>query len=95
MRYVGKGINPHLFRDILSLAWLEDHPEDFLTLSCHLWHSTRALAPVTLGVYGRKLDESYAARRLEEWLLERYPCLTVFGQSLTRETPKALSRVEL
>ena len=29
----GRRITPHIFRDIFAYAWLDDHPEDFLTLS--------------------------------------------------------------
>ena len=31
-------MTPRIFRDIFACAWLEDHPEDFLTLSKILWH---------------------------------------------------------
>lgn len=83
MRYTGRGVNPHLIRHILSTALLEDHPDDSLTLVLHLWHSARAFGPTTFGVYARRFDESYAARRVEEWLLERYPCLTDLTRHLT------------
>lgn len=67
-RYAGRRVNPHLFRDIFALKWLEDHPEDYLTLSKILWHAN---IQTTLQIYGRNFDESYGARRVEEWLDER------------------------
>ena len=65
LRYAGRRVNPHLFRDILALKWLEDHPEDFLTLSKILWHRN---IKTTLQIYGANFDESHGARRVEQWL---------------------------
>lgn len=67
-RYTGRRMNPHLFRDAFALAWLEAHPEDYLTLSKILWHRN---VNVTLRVYGRNFDESHGAVRAEEWLEAR------------------------
>ena len=67
-RYAGRRVNPHLFRDIFAIAWLKDHPEDYLTLSKILWHSN---IQTTLQHYGRNFDESHGARRVEEWLEAR------------------------
>ena len=64
-RYVGRRVNPHLFRDIFAVQWLDEHPEDYLTLSKILWHSN---IQTTLRIYGRNFDESHGARRVEEWL---------------------------
>ena len=52
MRYVGRRVTPHIFRDIVAYQWLVDHPEDYLTLSKLLWHRD---IKTTLGIYGRKL----------------------------------------
>ena len=63
-KYVGRAVNPHLCRDIFAIAWLEVHPEDYLTLSKILWHKD---VKVTLQRYARNFDESHAARRVDEW----------------------------
>jgi integrase len=64
-RYTGHRVNPHLFRDIFAVKWLDDRPEDYLTLSKILWHRN---IQTTLRIYGRYFDESHGARRVEEWL---------------------------
>lgn len=48
-------MTPHLFRDAFAYAYLESHPEDYLTLSKILWHRS---IKYTLSVYGRNFDES-------------------------------------
>jgi hypothetical protein len=63
--YVGRPINPHLFRDIFAVRWLEAYPEDYLTVSKILWHRN---IQTTLRVYGRNFDESHGVRRIERWL---------------------------
>lgn len=70
LRHVGRGVNPHLFRDIVAIKWLEEHPEDYLTVSKLLWHSD---IRTTLLIYGKRFDESHANRRMEQWLDERSP----------------------
>jgi hypothetical protein len=67
-RYTGHRVNPHLFRDIFAVKWLENNPEDYLTLSKLLWHRN---IQTTLKVYGRNFDESHGVRRMEEWLEKR------------------------
>ncbi len=68
VRYSGRRVTPHLFRDIFAVKWLEDHPEDYLTLSKILWHRN---IQTTLRIYGRNFDESHGVRRTEEWLDQR------------------------
>lgn len=68
MKYSGRRVNPHLFRHIFAVQWLEDHPEDYLTLAKILWHSN---VSTTIKIYGRNFDESYGARAAEEWLEEK------------------------
>jgi hypothetical protein len=68
LRYSKHRVTPHLFRDVLAFKWLEDHPEDYLTISRALWHRN---IETTLQVYGRRFDESHALRRVEEWLDRR------------------------
>lgn len=68
LKHTGKPVNPHLFRDIFAVKWLEENPEDYLTLSKILWHSS---VETTLGIYGKNFNESHGARRVEEWLDKR------------------------
>ncbi|MFB3921996.1 MAG: phage integrase SAM-like domain-containing protein [Terriglobia bacterium] len=68
LQYAGRAVNPHLFRDIVAIKWLEEHPEDYLTVSKLLWHSD---IRTTLRIYGKRFDESHANRRMEQWLDER------------------------
>lgn len=63
LRYAGKRVTPHLFRDIFAYWWLKKHPEDYLTVSKKLWHRN---VEVTLQVYGCKFNESQADCRVEE-----------------------------
>lgn len=64
-RYTQRMVTPHICRDILAYKWLDDHPEDYLTLSKILWHRS---INTTLQKYGRRFDESNGVRKLEEWL---------------------------
>ena len=64
MKYAGRRVNPHLFRHIFAVRWLEDHPEGYLTLSKILWHSN---INTTIRIYSRNYDESYGARCVDEW----------------------------
>lgn len=65
LRHTGRRMTPHLFRDSFAYAWLEAHPDDYLSLSKILWHES---VKYTLGVYGRNYDASNGARRIDEWL---------------------------
>lgn len=65
LKQAGRRMTPHLFRDAFAYAYLEAHPEDYLTLSKCLWHSS---VKYTLSVYGCNFDESNGARRIDEWL---------------------------
>ena len=69
LHHGGRRVTPHLFRDIFAYKWLEDHPEDYLTLSKILWHQN---IKTTLRIYGRNFNESNGTRRVEEWLDKRY-----------------------
>jgi len=64
-RYTGTIVTPQQFRHAFAFKWLKDHPEDYLTLSKHLWHRD---VKVTIRVYGSDFDESYAACRVEDSL---------------------------
>jgi hypothetical protein len=64
-RYAQRRVTPHVCRDILAYAWLDHHPEDYLSLSKILWHRN---VNTTLQKYGRRFDESNGMRKLEEWL---------------------------
>jgi hypothetical protein len=61
-------VTPHLFRDIVSFAWLKAHPKDYLTLSKMLWHSSPALV---ISTYGSQFNESSGVCAMESWLEER------------------------
>ncbi len=68
MRYGGRPVNPHLFRDIVAFAWLKEHPRDYLTLSRILWHAN---IQVTIKTYGSRFDESSGMCAMEAWIEER------------------------
>jgi integrase len=65
LRYAGRRVTPHIFRDIWAYWWLSAHPEDYLTVSKKLWHRN---IQTTLRIYGCKFDESQADCRVEEWV---------------------------
>jgi integrase len=68
LRYCGRRVTPHICRDIYAYRWLDDHPEDYLTLSKILWHSD---VRTTLRIYGRNFDESNGAAKVDEWLKKK------------------------
>jgi integrase len=68
VRYAGRRVTPHHFRDAFALAWLDDHPEDYITLSKALWHAT---VDITIEKYGRNYDESYGLRKAGDWIASR------------------------
>jgi Phage integrase family len=65
MRYGGRTVTPHLYRDIFAYMWLELRPEDYLTLSKILWHRN---INTTIKIYGQRFNESAALRKMEEVL---------------------------
>jgi integrase len=68
LKYGGRRVNPHLFRDIFAYMWLELAPEDYLTLSKLLWHRN---IQTTIRIYGRKFNESTALCRMERLLFSK------------------------
>jgi integrase len=68
LRYTGKRLHPHLVRDIVTVAWLDNHPDDYLTISKLLWHQD---VLTTLLVYAQNFDESHAVCGMEAWLRSR------------------------
>jgi hypothetical protein len=62
MRYCGRRVTPHPFRDILAFTWLKAHPEDYLTLSKQLWHRS---IRTTISVYGGRFNESSGVCAME------------------------------
>jgi hypothetical protein len=66
--YAGRAINPHLFRDIYSLAFLKAKNGDFLTLSKILWHKNHM---VTIMEYAWMYDESVGTTAAGRWSEER------------------------
>jgi integrase len=65
LRYVGRRVTPHIFRDIWAYWWLAGHPEDYLTVSKKLWHRN---IQTTLRIYGCQFDEAHADSRVEDYL---------------------------
>ena len=65
LKYGSRSVTPHLFRDIFAYMWLELAPEDYLTLSKLLWHRN---IQTTIGIYGRRFNESTALCRMEKVL---------------------------
>lgn len=68
LRYGGRRVTPHLFRDVVAFAWLKSHAEDYLTLSKMLWHKH---VSTTIYYYGGRYNESSAVCAMEAWLDER------------------------
>jgi hypothetical protein len=68
LRYGGRRVTPHLFRDIVSFRWLKEHAKDFLTLSKILWHQD---VNTTIRTYGARFNESCGASAMDSWLEER------------------------
>jgi len=64
LEHAGRRVTPHLFRSIFAYKWLEEFPEDFLTLSKILWHRD---LNTTLKIYGANFNESNGAKRIDEW----------------------------
>lgn len=64
-RFCGKRVTPHLFRDALAHRWLDEHPEDYLSLSKILWHRN---VKTTILIYGRNFDKSHRMKKAAEWL---------------------------
>jgi integrase len=68
LRYGGRRVTPHLFRDVVAFAWLKSHPEDYLTLSKMLWHKH---VSTTINYYGGRFNESSGVCAMEAWLDKR------------------------
>jgi len=68
LRYAGRQITPHRFRDIIAYTWLHDHPEDFLRLSKLLWHRN---VNTTIRIYGARFNESSGVCAMEAWIEQR------------------------
>ena len=64
LRFAGRRVTPHVLRDIFSVAYLEDNPKDYLTLSKILWHRSPKMVIET---YGANFDESYGVLATENW----------------------------
>ena len=68
LRFGGRRVTPHPFRDVVSFAWLKAHPKDYLTLSKMLWHSN---PNEVIKTYGSLFNESSGVCSMEAWLDER------------------------
>ena len=69
LRYAGREVTPHRFRDIIAYAWLDAHPESYLLLSKLLWHRN---VSTTIRIYGARFNESNAVCAMEAWVDERH-----------------------
>ena len=67
-KYGGRKVTPHLFRDAFAICWLEENPEDYLTISKILWHRH---IQTTLKHYGGNYDESHGVKKAGEWIERR------------------------
>lgn len=67
-KYGGRRVTPHLFRDAFAICWLEENPEDYLTVSKILWHRH---IQTTLQHYAGHFDESYGTKKAGEWIERR------------------------
>lgn len=65
LKHGGRRVSPHLLRSVFAYKWLENFPEDFLSLSKILWHRD---VKTTLRIYGGNFNESNGVRRVDEWL---------------------------
>jgi integrase len=68
LRYAGRIVTPHHFRDVVAYTWLREHPRDYLTVSKLLWHRT---VQITLGIYGAGFNESSGVCAMDRWLEQR------------------------
>lgn len=68
LKYGGRRVTPHHFRDIVAFAWLKAHPKDYLTLSKMLWHAS---PNEVIKTYGSLFNESSGVVSMETWLEER------------------------
>ena len=68
LKYGGRRVTPHRFRDAFANCWLEENPEDYLTVSKILWHRH---IETTLDHYASHIDESYGIKKAGEWIERR------------------------
>jgi integrase len=68
LRYGGRRVTPHLFRDVVAFAWLKSNPEAYLRLSKMLWHKN---VSTTIDIYGSRFNQASGVIAMEEWLTER------------------------
>ncbi len=62
--FLGRWIVPSEFRRSFAEAWLAYYPLDYLILSKILWHTDPRM---TERLYGKKLDASIGAVRVDQW----------------------------
>ena len=68
LRYGGRRVTPHSFRDIVAFTWLKAHSKDYLTVSNMLWHAN---PNEVIRTYGSLFNESSGVCSMEAWLQER------------------------
>ena len=67
LRFGGKRMNPHIFRDVFAFAYLKKRPRDFISLSIMLWHSS---INTTMENYGGKFNASCGTAAVEDFYKE-------------------------
>jgi integrase len=68
LRYGGKRLTPHIFRDIFAFEYLKTRPLDFVTLSIQLWHGS---VNTTMKYYAGRFNASCGTAAVESWLEQR------------------------
>jgi hypothetical protein len=70
LKYLGRSVNPHLFRDIYAEAYLRDpaNHADYMTLSKILWHGS---PEITIKHYSWIFNESIGTSAAAEWAEKR------------------------
>ena len=68
LRYTGRRVTPHPFRDIIAFAWLKEHARDYFMVSKMLWHSS---PNEVIKTYGSLCNESSGVCAMETWADER------------------------
>ena len=68
LRYAGKSVNPHLFRDIFALEYLRENDANYMNLSKILWHGS---PEITVRKYAWMFNESVGTNAAGEWMEAR------------------------
>jgi integrase len=86
LRYGGRRVTPHKFRDSVAMAWLKEQPQNHLRLSKLLWHAN---TNEVIKTYGSLFNESSGVCSMEAWLEERAARRMVFEFPPISSTPRS------